>query len=291
MATTNVLSTKTMRDKYRSTQLQQALKNAVVANKVCVTDSTEAKTIESPYMTAVTATVQAISGTYTPQALTTTDDTLTVTDEVIVSAQIKDFEKTLSNFDLFFASNKAMIDATTVAVDKWVLNELCENGTGSYTTPTGGFTTASNVTTILSNLISKSAGYADALNGLYVVLENTDITGIIQSQTTLGFKTADGAIKNGLRGSMMGVDFFVVRAGTFVDATTTTASGTKTWTNAGHRVGGVKNVATYAAPRGIRFIEKDAGSGVLATELVINGLMGFKQWAQTASLTVDIVLA
>ena len=291
MATVNSLSTKTLRDKYRSAQIQQALKNAVVAEKVCLTDNTEAKTIESPYMTQVTATVQAISGLYTPQVITTTDDTLTITDEIMASAQIKDFEKTLSNFDLFFATNKALVNSATVAVDLWVLNNLCEDGTGAYTTPTGGFTVAANVVTILSNLISKSAGYADALNGLYVVLENTDITGIIQAQTNLGFKAADGAIQNGFRGSMWGVDFYVVRLGTFIDATTTTKSGTKTWTNSGHRVGGVKNVATYAAPRGLRFIEKDAGSGNLATELVLNGLMGFKQWAETASLTVDITLA
>ena len=136
MATVNSLSTKTLRDKYRSAQIQQALKNAVVAEKVCLTDNTEAKTIESPYMTQVTATVQAISGLYTPQVITTTDDTLTITDEIMASAQIKDFEKTLSNFDLFFATNKALVNSATVAVDLWILNNLCEDGTGAYTTPT-----------------------------------------------------------------------------------------------------------------------------------------------------------
>ncbi len=290
MATTNVLSDKTLRDTYRSKQIQQALKNSVVANKICHTDTTEAKTIQSPYMTAVTSTVQAISGTYTPQALTTTDDTLTLTDEVMTSAQIRDYETVISNFDLFFSANKAIVDATTVAVDKWVLNELCENGTGAYTTPVGGFS-ASNTLQIVSDIIGNFGGLAEAMNGLYIVIENTEMSGIMQAQAQLGFVSADKSLRNGFIGSMKGIDFYVVRSGTFVDATTTSASGTKTWTNAGHRVGGVKNMATYAAPRGLKFTEKDAGSGILATEIVLNGLMGFKQWATTASLTIDITLA
>lgn len=290
MATTNTLSTKTLRDKYRSSQIQQALKNSVIANKVCITDTTEAKTIQSPYMTQVTATVQAISGTYIPQNLQTNDDTLTLTDEVMVAAQIRDYETVISNFDLFFAANKAIIDSATVAVDKWVLNELCETGTGAYTTPVGGFN-ASNTVQIVADIIGKFGGLADAMNGFYIVIENTEMSGITQAQSQIGFVTADGAIRNGFMGHMGGADFYVVRAGTFVDETTTSVSGTKTWTNAGHRVGGIKNVATYAAPRGLKFTEKDAGPGILATEIVLNGLMGFKQWATKATLTVDITLA
>lgn len=290
MVTTNSLSTKTLRDKYRAAQIMQALRNAVVAEKICMVDRSDLKTISSPYITAMSTVVQAVAGTYTPANVTTTDDTLTVADEFIVSGQIKGFEKITSNFDLFFAANQAMTNSVVTAIDKWVLNNLCEDGTGAYTTPVGGFTTAANVNVIFSNIISKTAGYADALNGLYVVVENTDLTGIMQSQVNTGFQRADEAATNGLIGNIMGVDIYVVRSGTFVDATTSTVSGTKTWTNSGHRVAGVKNVSTYAFPRGLQFEEKGV-SGMTGMEVVCYGLVGFKQWTPTSDLTIDITLA
>lgn len=238
----------------------------------------------------MTTVVQAVVGTYTPANITTTDDTLTVADEFIVSGQIKGFEKITSNFDLFFAANQAMTNSVVTAIDKFVFNNLCEDGTGSYTTPAGGFTTSANVITIISNIISKTAGYADAMNGLYVIVENTDLVGIIPAMATSGFRYADDVLSNGRYGSILGVDVYVVRSGTFVDATTTTESGTKTWTNSGHRVGGVKKVSTYAFPRGLQFEEKGV-TGVTGMEVVCYGLVGFKQWTPTAALTIDITLA
>lgn len=286
----NTLSTKTLRDKYRASQIQQALRNAVVAEKVCIVDRTELKTISSPYITAVSSTVQAVAGTYSPAAFTTTDDTLTVADEVIAATHVFDFEQTTANFDLFYTANKALTNSIVTAVDKWVVNCLCDGGTGSYTTPAGGFTTASNVVTILANIISKVSGYADAMNGLYVIVENTDLTGIIAAQVNTAFSYADAAANNGFVTSMLGVDIYVVRSGTFVDATTTSASGTKTWTNSGHRVGGVKMVSTYAAPRGLRFEEKGV-TGKTGMEIAAIAYVGFKQWTPTAPLTIDITLA
>ena len=290
MATTNSLSTKTYRDKYRAAQIMQALKNDVVAEKVCMVDRSDAKTISSPYVTAMSTVVQAAAGTYTPANITTTDDTLTVADEFIVSGQIKGFEKILSNFDLFFAANTAMTNSVVQAIDKWVINELCEEGTGAYTTPVGGFTTSANVVEIASAIISKTAGYADALAGSYMIVENTDLTGIIPAIASSGFRYADDALQNGIYGQILGVDIYVVRSGTFVDATTTSVSGTKTWTNAGHRVGGVKNVTTYAFPRGLQFEEKGV-TGVTGKEVVVYGLVGFKAWTPMKALTIDITLA
>lgn len=278
-----------MRDKYRAAQIMQALKNDVVAEKICLVDRTDAKTISSPYVTAMTTVVQAVAGTYTPANITTTDDTLTVADEFIVSGQIKGFEAILSNFDLFFAANTAMTNSVVTTIDKWVLNNLCEDGTGAYTTPSGGFTTSANVITIISNIISKCAGYADALGGMYVVVENTDLTGIIPAIVSSGFRYADDALTNGIYGQILGVDIYVVRSGTFVDETTSTVSGTKTWTNLGHRVGGVKKVSTYAFPRGLQFEEKGV-TGVTGMEVVCYGLVGFKQWTPYAGLTIDITL-
>ena len=289
MVTTNSLSTKTLRDKYRAAQIQQALKNNVVAEKICIVDRTDAKTISSPYISAMTTVVQAVAGTYTPANITTTDDTLTVADEFIVSGQIKGFEKILSNFDLFYAANQAMVNSLTVAIDKWVLNCLCDEGTGTYDTPAGGFSTAANVVEIISQIIGKTAGYADAMNGLYVVVENTDVPGIVTQQMNTGFRYADDAATNGLLGSIGAVEIYVVRTGTFVTAATTTVSGTKTWTNAGHRVAGVKKVSTYAFPRGLQFEEKGV-TGMTGMEVVAYGLVGFKQWTPTAGLTIDITI-
>ena len=290
MATTNSLSTKTVRDKYRAAQIMQALKNQVVAEKVCMVDRSDLKTISSPYVTALSTVVQAVAGTYSPANMTTTDDTLTVADEFIVSVQIKGFEKITANFDLFYTANTAMTNSVVQAIDKWVINNLCEDGTGSFTTPAGGFTTAANVLSIFSTIQSKIAGYADAIGGAYVIVENTDLTGILQAQAGSGFNFADAALNNGLIGNLLGVDIFVVRSGTFADETTSTVSGTKTWTNAGHRVGGAKNVSTYAFPRGIQFEEKGV-TGVTGMEVVCYGLVGFKQWTPWAGLTLDITIA
>lgn len=286
----NSLSTKTLRDKYRSAQIEQALRNALVAEKVCIVDRTDLKTISSPYITAVSTTVQAVAGTYTPATLTTTDDTLTVADEFVAATHIFGFEEVTANFDLFFTANKAITNSLTQALDKWVVNELCEGGTGTYTTPVGGFTTAANVLEIIANIISKSSGYADSMNGMYVIVEASDLTGIIQAQGNAGFSYADAALNNGLLTKINGVEIYVVQTGTFVDAATTTASGTKTWTNSGHRVGGVKMVSTYAAPRGLKFEEKGV-TGKTGMEVVGYCLAGFKQWTPTAALTIDITLA
>jgi hypothetical protein len=253
-------------------------------------DRTELKTISSPYITAVSTTVQAVAGTYSPAALTTTDDTLTVADEFVAATHIFGFEDMTANFDLFYTANQAITNSLVQALDKWVVNNLCEDGTGAYTTPAGGFTTAANVHTIFSNIVAKTSGYADALNGTYVIVENTDLTGILQSQAQTGFRYADDAATNGLIGNIMGVDIYVVRSGTFADETTSSASGTKTWTNAGHRVAGVKKVSTFASPRGMKFEEKGV-TGKTGMEVVGYCLAGFKQWTPWATLTIDITLA
>lgn len=283
-------STKTLRDKLRMKQLDTALRSILVAEKVCLVDRTENKIIYSPYLSAVTATVQAVAGTYTPSSLTTTDDSLTVADEVVASTHIYGFEQMLSNFDLFMEANMELTKSVASAIDKFVINNLCEDGTGTYTTPAGGFTTPANVPIILANIVSKVSGYSEVMNGMYVIVENTDLNGIIQSQVGLGYSYADAALNNGYVTSLMGVDIYVVRSGTFADETTSSVSGTKTWTNSGHRVGGVKNVTTYAAPRGVQFEEKGV-TGKTGKEIVVWGLIGFKAWTPRATLTIDITLA
>lgn len=290
MGTAAGVASQVWRNKYRLSSLDKLLRNALVAEAICKVDRSNSKTIQSPYGSQPTTTVQALAGTYSTAAFTLTDDTLTVADEFVVAEHVYDFENTLSQFDVFADRVDEMNNSFATILDKWVLNNLCEDGTGSYTTPVGGFTTAANINVIIPNLLSKVAGYSEAFNGTYLVIENTDIPGILQAQATNGFSFADAALNNGFMTSYMGVDIYVVRSGTFVDATTTAVSGTKTWTNSGHRVFGVKGVTTYAAPRGM-MAEEVVVSGKTGRELRTFGYAGFKAWATKAALTIDITLA
>jgi hypothetical protein len=281
------IDTRVYRDKYRSKSLEQVLRNALVCEKICSVDNSDVKRIQNPYGSQPTATVQAIAGTYTLGEFQLTDDTLTVTEEVIVAEHIFDFESLLNNFALFADRTDEQNYAVAYKIDYFVLNALCEDGTGTYTTPAGGFTTAANINVIMSNLVSKVAGYADTYKGLFLVIENTDIVGFVQAQATNGFSFADAALKNGWMSNYMGVDIYVVRTGTFVTATI----GTRTdIANSGHRVFGVKGISTYASPRGVRFEEKEV-SLKTGKEVVTYGYVGFKLWTPKAALIVDITLA
>lgn len=283
----NTISSRTYRDKYRLSTLDHALRTALVAEKVCAVDRSNNMRIQSPYGAASTVTIQALAGTYSPADFTTTDDTLTVTDEFIVSEHIMDFQNLLSNFDLFAARTEQMSADVAISIDKWVINNLCEDGTGTYTTPVGGFTTAANVNEIFGNLVSKVAGFQEAYYGnMYVILENTDMAGVIQAGATNGFNNADNVLTNGQVGRWMGVDIYVVRSGTYVSATI----GTTAVTNSGHRVFGVKGTTTYAAPRGMNVEEKGV-TGKTGMEIAVYGYVGFKAWAPKISLTVDITLS
>jgi hypothetical protein len=280
------MSTYGNRDKYFQSQYDIVLRNALVCEKICDVDNSDTKRIQNPYGSQPTATVQAVAGTYSVTAWTVTDDALTVTDEVIYGEHIFAHEEFFAVFDIAASRIDNMMYAVAFGVDKFVLNNLCEDATGTYTTPAGGFTTASNINVIVSNLSSKVMGFADTYKGLFLVIENTDVVGFMQAQLTNGFSYADAALRNGFMTNYGGIDIYVVRAGTFVDATI----GTTTVTNLNHRVFGVKGVATYASPRGMQYEEKGV-SGKTGKEINVFALIGFKLWAQKAGLVVDITLA
>lgn len=282
----NTQSTYGNRDKYFQSQYEIVLRNALVCEKICSVDNSDLKRIQNPYGNQPTATIQAIAGTYSVTAWTVTDDALTVTDEVIYSEQVFAFEEFFAIFDIAQSRIDNMMYAVAFGIDKFVLNNLTANASGAYTTPVGGFTTAANVNTIMGNLTSKVGGYADTYNGLFLVIENTDLVGFAIAGATNGFSMADSTIKNGFMNFWMGVDIYIVRTGTFVTATL----GTTSVTNSGHRVFGVKNVSTYASPRGMQYEEKGV-SGKTGKEIVVFGLVGFKLWAQKVTLIVNITLA
>ena len=249
-------------------------------------DRSGARYIANPYLTGATAAIAAIAGTYSVSTATTTDDTLTVSEQVTYGVHLFEFEETLSRADLFTSFVDDMSAAIAVKADQYVINKITDDATGTYTTPVGGFTTSANILTIFSNLISKVSGYAEMYKGMFVVVENTDLPGILQTSATSGFSFADAALNNGLVTSFMGVDIYVVRTGTFVTATL----GTLSAVNSGHRLFGIKNVATYAAPKGVQYDEKKV---TLKTgrELSCWANIGAKCWFQKTDLLVDITLA
>ncbi|MDE2103082.1 MAG: hypothetical protein KGL39_37905 [Patescibacteria group bacterium] len=282
----NTMSTYGNRDKYFQSQYEIVLRNALVCEKICTVDNSDLKRIQNPYGSQPTATIQAVAGTYSVSAWTVTDDALTVTDEVIYAEQVYAHEDFFAKFDIAASRLDNMMYAVAFGIDKYVLNNLTANASGSYTTPAGGFTTAANINTIMGNLLSKVAGYQDAYNGTFLVIENTDIPGFAIAGATTGFSWADAVLRNGFVNNWMGVDLYVVRTGTFVTATL----GTTSVTNSGHRVFGVKGISTYASPRGLQYEEKGV-SGKTGKEIAVFGLVGFKLWAQKAALVVNITLA
>lgn len=282
----NTQSTYGNRDKYFQSQYEIVLRRALVAEKICDVNTEDLKRIQNPYGSQPTATIQAVAGTYSVSAWTITDDALTVTDEVIYAEHVFAHEDYFAKFDLAQSRIDNMMYSVAAGIDKFVLNNLCEDASGAYTTPTGGFTSSANTNTIVANLLSKVAGYEDMYKGLFLVIEATDLVGFTVAGATNGFAFADGVLKNGFTMSWMGVDIYCVLSGTFVDATL----GTTTVTNSGHRVFGVKNVATYASPRGMQYEEKSV-TGKTGKEIVVFGLVGFKLWSQKAPLVVDITLA
>lgn len=280
------MSTYGDRDAYLQSQYEIVLRNALVTEKICNVDNSDNKRIQNPYGGQPTATIQAVAGTYTVTAWTITDDALTVTDEVIYAEHIFAHEEFFSKFDVAQSRLDNMMYAVAYGIDKFVLNNLCEDATGTYTTPAGGFTTASNINTIMGNLVASVAGYQGVTGAPFLVIENTDLVGFTIAGATNGFTMADATLKNGFVNSWMGVDIYVVHSGTFVSATL----GTTTVTNSGHRVFGISGLATYASPRGIQYEEKGV---TLKTgkEVVVYGLVGFKLWSQKAALFTDITIA
>jgi len=284
----NTIDSKVYRDKYRQATLDSILRRALIAESICEVDRDSAKQIDNPYGSQPTTVIQALAGTYSPATFTTTNDYLSVDYEVIVSEHIYDFENVLSKFNLF--ANRTEEEAFSIAakIDSFVLNELCDNAGESYSTPAGGFATTANIPVIFGELLGKVAGYADVYKGLFLVLESTEISGLVQKQVDSGFSFADMALKNGFITSYMGVDIYITRPDVFIDGTMDSVSAL-TFTNDGHRIFGVKKMATYASPRGVRFEEKSV-SGKTGKEIVTWGYVGFKLWTLKENLIVDITL-
>jgi len=286
----NTIGTSTLsevwRIKYFKSTLEVALRNALVAEKVCKVDRSDAKYIANPYGNQPSAAIATMAGTYAVSTVTTVDDPLTVSDQVTYAEHIYEFEETLSRVDLYTSRVDEMTYAVATMIDKFVLNKILDLAGESYDTPEGGFTTPGNINKIIGDLTGKVAGYSTAYGGLFLVIENTDLTGFIQAGMGNGFSFADAALNNGFGGVYGGVEVYVVRTGTFSTGTI----GTLSATNSGHRLFGVKNVALYAAPRGVQMDEKKV---TLKTgrEVSVWANIGAILWTPKVNLLTDITLA
>jgi hypothetical protein len=269
----NTISNRTYRDKYRSAMFQEILRSAVVAADIAEVDRSGAKFIDNPYTNAPVVTNSAITGLYTVSEFTTTDDRLTVEREFKFSEHIFDFEESLTRFDVFANRTKEAAFAIANDIDKYVL-DIFVTGAGENVSVAGGFTT-SNVIPALASIRAKVAGYAQAHNGVFLVMEAADTAAFIQTQALNGFSMADSALKNGFIGSYVGVDLYVVRDGVLP-------------TN--HRLAGVKKVMTYAEPVGIKMEEKMV-SGKTGIEFVAYGYVGAKVWNNHKNLLIDVDLS
>lgn len=286
---TNTDSSTSWRTKFFGPNLQQVLRNSLIAEKICRVDTSGDKLIYNPYSSQTTVEITSLTGTMTPAAYTTTNDTLTVGTEFKAAEHVYAFERVMNNYDMALDRMDNQAYAIKAGIDKYILNLTLEDGTSTYTTPTGGFTVASNIPVIISNLMSKVMGYDFPMDGLYLVIENTDVVGFMQAQLTAGFSYSDKALNNGWMTNYGGVDVYVIRTGTFENATYV-GTDTTSITNSGHRLFGVKGVATYAAPQDVVY-EEISVSGKTGKECRSYGLFGFKLWTQNAALVVDITLA
>lgn len=266
---------------------QEYLFKATVVKPLVDYRTDNVKYIENPYGSAGTVTQNSsILGTYSVGTYTVTADTLTVTEEFVWSEHVYTFEKVASVADVKGARMKDAMGQMAYAVDKYALNELCASGTGSYTTPVGGFS-QTNALTIAAELGGKLTGFKASNNNRYIVIEPTDVPGVQLAMWSNGFQTADNALNNGFLRNWAGFDWYVCGASTFVTATL----GTTAYTNSGHRVAGVKGLATLLMPVGeMQWMEKEV-SGKTGVELAMATYAGLKVWAQKASLTIDITLA
>lgn len=280
----NSISTETLREKYAMSRLDHNLRRRLVAAGVMKVDTTDNKIIECPFVTTDGAAIGALAGTYSVGDVTVTNDKLEVTEYVAEAVHIFDFETRFNDFDLFTGAIDEMTFNIGEKIDRFALNEVVDNAGVSIATPSGGFAQA-NIDNIFGDIAAAFTGYADAMNGVYLVIENTEVSGLVQNQVLTGFSYRDAVAKNGLAGEYMGVEIYVTRTGTFVDATV----GTQTFTNANNRLAGVKNTATFANIRSGGYEEKMV-SGKTGKEVVVYGYTGAKVWSTKANLTADVVL-
>lgn len=289
------LSTFTNRKTYALSKIDTVLSKEIISAQIFKVDTGNSKTIESPYFSATTTVGGNIAGTYTPANPTTNDDTLTVSKEFINAPHVYDADQRLSAFDTAKDLMDEMSRSFAEAVDQWALNRALADvsgSTASFATAAGGIT-KTNAVNVIATILGKLSGYKNiAGNNAYLVIENTELPAFIEAQVSNGFSYADKVLYTGLVKNMLGVDIFVARTGTFVDAT---VSG-DVFTNANNRLFGVYNKITLATPSGSRDGKAQATyeelmvSGKTGMELRMIGYGGVKAWTPAINLSGNLTI-
>jgi hypothetical protein len=232
------------------------------------------KFIHNPFPTPGAVTVNSpMTGTYTPATLTTTDDTLEVNREAIYSTHLFDFETKFADYDLAMEVLKLASAKLVEDMDK-ELFAILSAGAANTVTVSGGFT-ATNVISSVAEAIGHVSGFANVMNGLYIVIDNTQMPAFVTMGATNGFSFADAVLSNGLSGQVMGADLYIVRAGQLP-------------TDVG--ILGVKKASTTGTIGSI-VIEEKMVSGKTGTEFVAINYSRSALWNNNKDLVVKFDLA
>lgn len=270
----NTISTTTWSHEAKETTLQRNLESMVVAGRISEF-KTGVKTIENPYTDAVAVTLNApMTGGYTPADITTVDDSLTVTDEAIYPFHIRNFEEVFSDFDL--GAKHLSIASAKLAqeIDKDLFVQL-DAGAANTIAVAGGFT-AANVIGEVAKLSQHIAGYENALNGSYLVIDASQMPAFVEAGALNGFTFSDSVLNNGFTGKdFMGHELYVVRGTLPTDVA----------------IAGIKGASTTGTGvRGVTLEEKGV-SGKTGMEYAAYVYFKSAVWEQGKALVVKYDLA
>jgi len=233
------------------------------------------KTIENPYPTDVTATVNSpMTGSYTAADVVTNDDSLVVDTEAIVPFHVRDFEKVFADYDLAKTYLDLASEELRAKIDGALYTELAA-GAANTVTVTGGFTKA-NILDSIAEATQYFAGYSKAINGTFIAVTPAHITLLSQAGAVTGFNYSDATLNNGTSEgqNIFGMEIYVSRE---LPATTALA--------------GVKGVATVGIGESLVSVEKKAVDGKTGMQYVSIAYYEAKLWNNAKPLIVKFALA
>lgn len=256
----------------QSDTMQDFLRSMLVAGKISEFKE-GVKYIENPYASDATVTTNSpMAGTYSVSDITITDDELLVNTEEIYPIHIMDYEKVFGDFDLGLDQLRRASYQLAKKVDTALLTELATNA-GNTVTVAGGFASG----TVISKMAEVSgvlAGY-DSVEGLYLVIDNTQVQAFVEAGAGNGFSFSDSTLNNGLFAKLFGFEIYVVRAGVLPANTA---------------IAGVKKASTTGTGGSIKIEEKGV-TGKTGMEIAYIMYHTSKLWNNNEDLVVKLDLA
>lgn len=233
------------------------------------------KTIENPYPTDVTATVNSpMTGSYVAGDIVTNDDELVVDTEAIVPFHVRDFERVFSDYDLAKTYLDLASEELRSKIDGALYTELSA-GAGNTVTIAGGFTKL-NILDSIAESTQYFAGYSKSINGQFIAITPAHLTLLVQAGAVSGFNYADAVLTNGTNegSNVFGLEIYVSRE---LPADTAIA--------------GVKGVSTVGIGEAMVSVEKKAVDGRTGMQYVSIAYYEAKLWNNAKPLIVKYDLA